>query len=220
MKKENLPLVNGGIVTSCDYVTKNDKGEFKMSDKNKFYFELLLRGLKLEKIGYNFVIDFKYIDKYDLLATYSETKNGEFDNSKYYGIEKELINLLNKINLLLVDRQLGIRHTVKGYTLLQVYDNDVRLQNVFVRNKNSSCVSTVRCIDPVTKEIYTIEQKTKKGMFLFDTSRTDEFGKLSQEFIDDFVKQISTIDSEFVHGILNALQELPVETEQKKEKKA
>lgn len=220
MKKENLPSVNGGIVTSCDYVTENDKGEFKISDRNKFYFELALRGLKLSKIGYNFVIDFKFVDKYDLLATYSETKNGEFDNTKYYGLEKELINLLNKFNLLLKDRQLGIRHSSKGYTLLQVYDNDVRLHNVFIRSKNSSCVSTVECIDPVTKEIYTIEQKTKKGMFLFDTSRDDDYGNMSREFIDDFIKQVTTIDCEFVHGLVDALEELPTETEQKEEKKA
>ena len=203
--EKNKAIVNGGIVKATTYAKKNDKGEVVISKKNKYMLEIVKKAASLKAVGYNFVIDTKFDDKLDILSNYTECKNSQYDATRYYLKKEDLVNLLHCVNLFLVDRQLFIRENKNKQLIVKVFSYDCRLKQLFIRDKNSTCVKTIEVEDLETHEISTIEQSTKSGMFFYTDDEKSGFYKKSQEFINGLIEQFNLIDS-VIPGFLDSLK--------------
>ena len=200
-KEKNRALVNGGIIKNSTYAKINDNGDVVINAKNLYMLEIVKKALQLKKIGFNFVVDKKYNDKLETLGNYTEPMNSEYDNTRYYFKDDEFINLLMLVNLKLTDRQIFARYNKNKELIVKIYDYDSRLRQIFIRDKNSSCVKSVPVMDIETREIYTIEQSTKNGCFLLcDDDK-------SADFIAQWDKQLVLIETK-IPGFIDSMKTL------------
>lgn len=200
-------IANQGIIKNNTYAKYNDKGDIVITEKNLYMLNLVKKALTLKAIGYNFVIDLKYCDKLDTLSNETTTRNSQYDNTRYYIKQDEFVNLLNMVNLKLTDRQLFLQKNKNNQFIVKVFDYKSHLHQVFIRDKNSSCIKLVEHEDIETHEIYTIEEKSKSGMFYFTMDKDNGFYKKSVEFMTSWENQISMIDVK-IPGFIDSMATL------------
>lgn len=200
-KEKNKAIVNGGIIKNVTIAKKNDAGDVVISAKNLYMLEIIKKALQLKKIGFNFVVDKKYNDKLEILGNYTEVMNSEYDATKFYFKDDEFINLLMLVNLKLTDRQIFARYNKNKELIVKVYDYDSRLRQIFIRDKNSTSVKSIPVMDLETREIHTIEETTKKGMFLLCDDEK------SIEFLNGWDYQLTLIEQK-IAGFIDSMKTL------------
>lgn len=200
-KEKNKAIVNGGIIKNVTIAKINDAGDVVISAKNLYMLEIIKKALQLKKIGFNFVVDKKYNDKLEILGNYTEVMNSEYDATKFYFKDEEFINLLMLVNLKLADRQIFARYNKNKELIVKIYDYDSRLRQIFIRDKNSTSVKSIPVMDLETREIHTIEETTRKGMFLLCDDEK------STEFLNGWDYQLTLIEQK-IAGFIDSMKSL------------
>ena len=165
-------LINDGIISLVEFVTVSSKGKKTISKKNAYLLNLATKALSLKKIGCNFVVDTEYKNDTVRLSNNTTCKNSRYDKNSNSISTKDLVNVLNLVNLFLDDRQLLARHNDKNNLIIQVVKPEAKLivgKSLFKREKNSSIITTVTSYDLVTDKEVEEEEKTRNGIcFLKD----------------------------------------------------
>ena len=165
-------LINDGFFKVVEFVTINKKGEKVISKKNLYCLELVKKGLSLEGIGCNFVVNTEFKDNSLRLNSHAKCGNTRYDKKgNSIDVENDLVNLCNMVNLFLEDRQILPRHNNNNNVILQVLDTSAKLdeKSRFIRDKKSSITTVVKTHDLVTNKEVEEEEKIRKGVrFLSD----------------------------------------------------
>ena len=195
-------LVNDGILKLVDFVNVSSKGNKTINAKNTYLLNLALKGLELKSIGCNFVIDTEYKHDFTRLTNNTECHNSRYDKNSNSINVKDLVNVLNLVNLFLTDRQLLVRRNDKQNLILTVVTPKASLilgKSIFKREKNSSIVTMVESYDLVNDKITEEEEKTKSGISFFTeedkNSAWNNFLKVN-DVIKDFTKSIKPLEEE------------------------
>ena len=160
-------LINDGIITLIDFVTVSSKGKKSINKKNTYLLNLVVKALSLKKIGCNFVVDTEYKNDTVRLSNNTTCKNSRYDKNSNTINQKDVVNVLNLVNLFLEDRQLLARHNDKNNLIIQVVKSDAKLilgKSLFKRDKNSSIVTTVTSYDLVTDKEVEEDEKVKSSL--------------------------------------------------------
>ena len=163
-------LINDGVLKLVDFVTVSSKGKKSISAKNTYLLNLALKALSLQSVGCNFVVDTEYKHDSTRLTNKTVCHNSRYDKNSNTINQKDLVNVLNLVNLFLNDRQLLCRKNNNQNLIIQVVRPDAALiigKSIYKREKNSSIVTSVECYDLVTDEVREEEEKTRSNLALF-----------------------------------------------------
>lgn len=159
---------NKGIIKPVEFVHVSNKGKASINAKNTYLLGLAVKALKLEAIGCQFVVDRVYKHDFTILTNNTTTKNSAYDDKNTID-DKDIVNVLNMVNLFINDRQLLCRNNNNGNLIIVVVRPEANLilgKSLFIREKNHSIVSTYEVYDLVSDKVETIESGVKKGIRL------------------------------------------------------
>lgn len=163
-------LINDGIINLVDFVNVSKKGNKSISAKNTYLLNLAIKALSLQSIGCNFVVDTEYKHDTTRLTNNTSCHNSKYDKNSNTINQKDLVNVLNLVNLFLEDRQLLARHNDKNNLIVQVVGSHASLvmgKSIFKRDKNSSIVTTVESYDLITDTVTKEDEKTRSSLAFF-----------------------------------------------------
>ena len=149
---------NKGIIKPVEFVHVSNKGKASINAKNTYLLGLAVKALKLESIGCQFVVDRVYKHDFTILTNDTTTKNSAYDDKNTID-DKDLVNVLNMVNLFISDRQLLCRNNNNGNLIIVVVRPEANLilgKSLFIREKNHSIVSTYEVYDLVSDKVETI----------------------------------------------------------------
>ncbi len=163
-------LVNDGVIKLVDFVSVSSKGKKSINAKNSYLLALAVKALSQKSIGCNFVVDTEY--KHDAVRLTNKTvcHNSRYDKNSNTINTKDLVNVLNLVNLFLEDRQLLCRKNNNQNLIIQIVRPEAALiigKSLYKRVKNASIITTVECFDLVTNEVTEEDEKTKQGLAFF-----------------------------------------------------
>ena len=160
-------LINDGVITLVDFINVSKKGKKSISTKNTYLLNLAIKALSLKKIGCNFVVDTEYKHDTVRLSNNTSCKNSHYDKNSNTINQKDIVNVLNLVNLFLEDRQLLARHNDKNNLIIQVVTPDAKLilgKSLYKRDKKSSIVTTVTSYDLVLDKEVEEEEKVRNNL--------------------------------------------------------
>lgn len=163
-------LVNDGVIKLVDFVSVSSKGKKSINAKNSYLLALAVKALSQKSIGCNFVVDTEYKQDTVRLTNKTVCHNSRYDKNSNTINTKDLVNVLNLVNLFLEDRQLLCRKNNSQNLIIQIVRPEAALvigKSLFKRVKNASIVTTVECFDLVTNEVTEEDEKTRQGLALF-----------------------------------------------------
>lgn len=165
----NKAKLNNEVVKIVSFV--NNNGE--VTAKSKYLIDLLLKGISLEKIGCNFVVNrqfkndtSKYIAKNNTSIQYEKTSNSITD--------REIINILNLYNSTVAkDFTLYCYYNKNENIVVQKFPIDSNAKNFYISDKNAVTNETLKVYNDIDNS-YKIEVVQKKGKRLFNDNDKKE----------------------------------------------
>ena len=161
---------NDGVIKPVEFVHVSSKGKATINAKNTYLLNLAVKALSLEAVGCQFVVDRVYKNDVTILTNETTVKNSAYDKKNTID-DKDLVNVLNMVNLFIEDRQFYCRNNNNGNLIIVVVRPESRLimgKSLFIREKNKSIVTSYEVYDLVNDKVDVIESGLKKGLRLMN----------------------------------------------------
>lgn len=187
----NKAKLNNEVVKIVSFV--NNNGE--VTAKSKYLIDLLLKGISLEKIGCNFVVNrqykndtSKYIAKNNTSIQYEKTSNSITD--------REIINILNLYNATVAkDFTLYCYYNKNENIVIQKFPFDSNAKNFYISDKNAVINETLKVYNDIDNS-YKVEVVQKKGKRLLNDNDKKEVLANFNNALKRLDKELFSLSSE------------------------